>query len=230
MKKVTFENLSKKEMKKLIDMSATENISKLKPKKVLFEVKEEEEEEQTINLRSNESKHETNPFIEDTSGMTLDIKTRKKKTIVMGNEDVVYVESGEVKNSGGHFLYRTQEVDEEKFAKVYIGGMAQLYGLTKSGIKAFHYIISELKPNNDKVYIYLPDLLKFSQWTSNKQGYQALKELVKAGIIALSTRPGYWFINPAIVFNGDRLLFVQEYKKKKNDNQLILPFNEEVEK
>jgi len=77
------------------------------------------------------------------------------------------------------------------------------------------------------VYIFLPELLDFSQWTSNKQGYTALKELVKAGIIALSTRPGYWFINPAIVFNGDRLLFVQEFKKKKNINQLSLFNNEE---
>ena len=48
--------------------------------------------------------------------------------------------------------------------------------------------------------------------------------LVKAGIIARSEMPNMYFINPLIVFNGNRITFAKTYikKQKANPNQVSL--------
>ena len=41
--------------------------------------------------------------------------------------------------------------------------------------------------------------------------YRAIDELISKGIIARSTLPHMFWINPAIFWNGDRLRFITEY-------------------
>ncbi|EEV5748147.1 hypothetical protein EYI06_26330, partial [Escherichia coli] len=45
--------------------------------------------------------------------------------------------------------------------------------------------------------------------------YRGLKELIEKRIIAKTNEKNWYFINPAIVFNGDRARFVSEIIKKK---------------
>jgi hypothetical protein len=47
----------------------------------------------------------------------------------------------------------------------------------------------------------------------------ALAELVEKGFVAPSTNPNLFFINPAIFFNGDRIRFVTEIRRKKVSSQ-----------
>ena len=52
--------------------------------------------------------------------------------------------------------------------------------------------------------------------------------LVEQGIIARSTNPYKYYLNPLVVFNGDRITFADSYIKKKkkipdtNKNQLSI--------
>jgi len=61
----------------------------------------------------------------------------------------------------------------------------------------------------------------------------SLAELVGAGLIARSTDPLIYFLNPLIVFNGSRVTFAKSYVRKqiagKNPSQLALPFNPSLE-
>lgn len=56
--------------------------------------------------------------------------------------------------------------------------------------------------------------------------YKGLAELITAEIIARGPNEYVWFINPMIVFNGDRVTFAKTYVKKKtktiDDRQLSL--------
>ncbi|UNE80230.1 hypothetical protein IMY97_22775 [Pectobacterium versatile] len=45
--------------------------------------------------------------------------------------------------------------------------------------------------------------------------YRGVKELIEKRIIAKTNEKNWYFINPAIVFNGDRARFVSEIIKKK---------------
>ncbi|KAA3824478.1 hypothetical protein F3F35_31800 [Bacteroides ovatus] len=67
--------------------------------------------------------------------------------------------------------------------------------------------------------------------------YRGLAELVKAEIIARGINENLWFINPLIVFNGDRVSFTKTYVRKKSlstkkkaeedERQLSLGFSSE---
>jgi hypothetical protein len=43
---------------------------------------------------------------------------------------------------------------------------------------------------------------------------RALKELLEKGFIAESTRPSMFWFNPNLFFNGDRMTFIHEYRRK----------------
>lgn len=172
-------------------------------------------------LRRNEIKFERNPFIfEDTDKavLKLEIPTKTKKKIV-GNTDIVPtdVHTGDV--VGGNFLWVNKTVDEEQFAKIYIKEISNLFNLTKTGLRALSFVLSKLEPNKDLVYIYYPDMQKYCSWTVRKTCNTGLKELLTAKIIAPSLHPGFWFINPNVVFNGNRLTLVTNYTKKGTNEQ-----------
>jgi hypothetical protein len=50
---------------------------------------------------------------------------------------------------------------------------------------------------------------------SSASYYRALEELITKGFVAPSTNPPLFFINPAIFFNGDRVRFVTEIRRKR---------------
>jgi hypothetical protein len=43
-----------------------------------------------------------------------------------------------------------------------------------------------------------------------------LAELIGNEIIAMSDKPNIWYINPSVIFNGDRIAFIKEYNLKKD--------------
>lgn len=172
-------------------------------------------------LRRNDIKYQNNPFIfEDTNKavLKLEIPTKTKKKIIGSSElGVVNVHTGEVE--GGNFLWKNVVVDEEKFSKIYLTEISALYNLSKTGFRALSYILSKLEVNKDLVYVYYPEMQNYCNWKIRKTCNQGLKELVSSKIIAPSLQPGFWFINPHIVFNGNRLTLISNYIKKGTDEQ-----------
>jgi len=169
-------------------------------------------------------KHKKNPFLFDEDDkLLIDVPVRVKKQFYVSKEydDKTFYQTGEINHEeGGHYIYSKREVDPTEFIKVYTAGISAMYNLTKSGLKAFHYCTTRLIPDSDKIYIYIPDMAEFCGWKSKKQAYVGLKELIRAGIIAPSFHPGIWFINPQVIFNGNRLVLVRELRKKE-----VLPVN-----
>jgi len=163
-------------------------------------------------------KHEKNPFVfDDDDKLIIDLPTRIKKQyyVSMEYDDKTFYQTGELTNEeGGHYIYSKKEIEPEKFVKVYTAGISAMYDLTKSGIKAFHYCTTILVPDSDVIYIYIPHMIEFCGWKSKKQAYVGLKELIRAEIIAPSFYPGKWFINPRVMFNGNRLMLIQDIRKK----------------
>jgi hypothetical protein len=160
----------------------------------------------------------TNPFMKDEDGSPLTIKSVMKNKVVGKNKGHIITDTalGEVK--GGQIVYNVHKVDNEQFVKIFTKSVSHLFDLTRTGNKAFGYIASVLPPNTDRVFISFKEMKEFCEWGTIQNCYKGMRELYIAKIIAPTTTYGFWFINPNVLFNGNRLLIVDEYQKWDNIN------------
>jgi hypothetical protein len=186
--------------------------------------------EKEITLHKNISsypKFEENPFITGAIEKVRENTVTKKQFIKgdKGVENLIVNQDGEI--TGMSAFMRIVEVDEDKFAKLYLSQLAVLWDLPNSAIKVFSYILNGLKPNNDSIYFKLQKCMEYTGYKSHPSVHQGLSALIDVGIIARSEDENWYFINPLIVFNGNRVSFVKTYVKKKkgeglNPNQISL--------
>lgn len=184
---------------------------------------------QKIERLSDLPKYLENPFI-DKAVSVIESNRGQKKQFMSGNRGVqqivANVDTGEI--VGQSVFAKVVEVDEDKFAKLYLSELALLWDLTKPALRVFTYILSILRPNDDRVFIDIEEALKHTNYASKESLFLGLRELVKAGIIARSERFYMYFVNPMFVFNGNRITFARTYVKKsksktiENPNQLNL--------
>src|ERR1700693_4030267 len=61
--------------------------------------------------------------------------------------------SGEILGHGGAMVYEWEEVDKERFVKLYLAGLKQAAGLTKPGLVRFElvYNLLQAKPGQDTI-------------------------------------------------------------------------------
>jgi hypothetical protein len=58
--------------------------------------------------------------------------------------------SGEILGHGGAIAYEWEEVDKERFVKLYLAGLKQAAGLTKAGLGVFELVYNRLRENPGK--------------------------------------------------------------------------------
>lgn len=169
------------------------------------------------NKITNHEGFEENPFIEKA---IEDIEIVKKTQIIRAKErsEVKLIVDEKSGNVEGHTAFmRFIEVDEEKFAKLYLSQLSVFWDLPKPAIKVFSYIMTILIPKKDEFYFFMEDCLKYTNYSSERSVFEGLSSLIDAGIIARSSNNVKYFINPLVVFNGSRVTFARTYIKKKND-------------
>lgn len=162
---------------------------------------------------------EENPFVEKA---IQDIKIIKRQQVIRAkNKDEIQMivnTDGEVE--GYSAFMRLVEVDEEKFAKVYLSQFVAFWELSKPAIRVFGYILSVLKPKQDNFYFIMEDCLKYTGYSHRNHVLTGLANLMECSIIARSSNSVRYFINPLVVFNGDRVTFAKTYIKKKKDKEI----------
>ncbi|EFB2109669.1 hypothetical protein FIL73_24680, partial [Escherichia coli] len=131
----------------------------------------------------------------------------------------------EKKNTGKSYfanIVHTQEVDKEEFIKLYTSQIKAYFDLTKTAYKVFFIFLRIYQDAIGKDHFYLSCKKAMSLAEkidhfvlSESIFYRGIKELIEKRIIAKTNEKNWYFINPAIVFNGDRARFVSEIIKKK---------------
>lgn len=147
---------------------------------------------------------------------TADFITKRKK-IRYGNERKGFIvdnSSGEILNVGGAGFYEFEEVDKTRFVKLFLAGVKQASGLSKSGLTLFEVVYRELQkhPGEDKVmlsYFATSDQIENLTERSYQRG---LRELLNKEFLYRSPSDGVFFVNIRFMFNGDRLAFVKGYR------------------
>lgn len=163
-------------------------------------------------------KNKENPFLkqalEEINGSTV----KKYKTASRTGEKAILKAFDE--NSGeilGHTQFVRQiEVDDKQFAKLYLSNFSSFFDLKPSAIRVFGYVLAQLTPNKDYFHIYIDEAMEFSGYKNKKSIYDGLASLVKNGVIARGKSDTHYFINPMVVFNGNRITFAKTYVKKRN--------------
>lgn len=177
-------------------------------------------------------KFESNPFMEKA---IKEISTVKKTQVMRtGNKNEIQMivnNDGDVEGYSAFMRYI--EVDEEKFAKVYLAQFEHFWELSKPAIRVFGYIINSLKPNQDSFIFRMDKALSYTKYTHSNSIISGISDLIDKGLIARSNYEFEFFINPLIVFNGSRVTFAKTYVKKSKEKipdktQLDL-FNESEE-
>ena len=148
---------------------------------------------------------------------------KKMKRVKLGDERrglVVDNGTGEILGHGGALVYEWEEVDKERFVKLYLAGLRQAAGLSKAGLSVFEIVYNELrnKPGDDTVL-----LSQKSSGMERRSYHRGLRELLEKEFLFRSPFPGMFFVNIRFMFNGDRLAFVNGYRLKGAEGQGELP-------
>ena len=158
-----------------------------------------------------------NPFCFETE---IKIETRKRNlTVSRGTE---LIERKDTSKTYFANIVHTQEVDKEEFIKLYTSQIKAYFDLTKTAYKVFFIFLRIYQDAIGKDHFYLSCKKAMSLAEkidhfilSESIFYRGIKELIEKRIIAKTNEKNWYFINPAIVFNGDRARFVSEIIKKK---------------
>ena len=118
-------------------------------------------------------------------------------------------------------VYEWEEVDQERFVKLFLAGVKQVAELKKPGLAIFELVYKALRdhPGEDTVR------LAFSETEMKRSTfYNGLRELLEKGVLYRSPWDGVFFVNIRYMFNGDRLAFVKAFHLKGgNGKQRKLP-------
>jgi len=167
--------------------------------------------------------YHTNPSVPDPD------EIKKSKMARVGNDQkgfIVNNGSGEILGSGVAVVYEWEEVDKERFVKLYLAGLKQAAGLSKSGLLVFEMVYKQVQENPEKDTVLLSaDQSNLAQATY----FRGLRELLDKEFLFRSPYDGTFFVNIRFMFNGDRLAFIKGYRLKGSNQQQELPLLEAIE-
>lgn len=176
--------------------------------------------------------YETNPSI--TNDMPTRIRTGKMSRV--GDAYMVAPGTGQVVANGAFGFVEEKEIDTEEFVKIYLAGIRQYGELTKAGALLFEYVYHEMSgveaKDKDTVAINAYYIKKWKPDITVRTYNRGLHELLAKEFLFRSPTTDVFFVNVRFMFNGDRLVLVQSYRRKAKKTaprqlQNELPLDEE---
>ena len=167
-------------------------------------------------IKKGKERFEKNPFL---SGAEVATKTRRV-TNKRGDMMLVNSNTGEIQTQIAGF-WEAEEVDSTKFVKLFIRGVKALKELTGAGTKVFEVLYINVQENigKDRVLMSFAEVDQALTPMSESTFMRGMRELVEKKFIAATPTLGVYWLNPDFVWNGDRLAFVKEYRKKQLEPQ-----------
>jgi hypothetical protein len=106
--------------------------------------------------------YRTNPSVPQ----AFNLPTRTKRINVPGGKGSVIVDNttGELKGIGGLGFWFEEEVDTTRFVKLFLDGIKQAAGLSKTGIQVFELVYNEMRANPGR------DEIKLNQYVAKDHG------------------------------------------------------------
>lgn len=176
--------------------------------------------EKTISLRNLEYSPDQNPL---STPADVPIKRKRVRSGLSGKALADPV-TGEI--IAASVVHQIEDKDDDEFVKVFAAGIAAAYELSRTGQRVFQAVLQEYERTPmsggfaDAVYLaWFGDGLSGREIGLSEKTFQrGLKELLAMGFLAPKT-PNLFWVNPALFFKGDRVMFVKEYRRRARDKQ-----------
>jgi hypothetical protein len=180
--------------------------------------------------------HKENPFLVSIMDEGFSVSVRNTQQL---KDEVAYnYKTGEV--GGALTIGVTQMVDREQFVKLFSADITTMLGLSPTAARIFFVLINEVQKvkDSDKVYLSLDIVNDLIEQTAVKMKnspikvkpvgktafYKAMAELLQHDILAPCKigRDAYW-VNPARLFNGSRIVLGKQYIIEQNEQEGLNP-------
>lgn len=158
-----------------------------------------------------------NPFVFDVQTKTKRVSNRR------GDMMLVSGETGEIKSQIAGF-WESEEVDSTKFIKLFVQGVQALKELTAAGTKVFEvlYLRVQASIGKDQIQMAFAAIDQTLTPMSEATYSRGMREILEKGFLAATPVQGTFWLNPAYIWNGDRLAFVKEYRKEGSKKQIAI--------
>lgn len=176
---------------------------------------------QPVKTRFGKEAYRDNPFLE-----AFCLEVRKKSLTVAAGLSIKDKDDNDV-SAGAVAMY--QVVDRESFLKIYVKNMKAIFELSKTAQRVLYPLMLAIqKQSKDIAHVYfsIQDAndccAELQEPPLSQPTYsRGLAELIKRQFIAANSRGQGWFwINPNVLFNGDRIRFVKEYRVRREQERL----------
>lgn len=167
--------------------------------------------------------YKSNPFIAASKGFCL--KVRKNMTLVAKGLEIKDQYGDEV-NAG--VIGKIEEIDTEEFVKLYTKNVGLFFDLTSRAQKALVAVFCAVQKAKDQAHIFLPynvaieyyEKLNITKIPGRSTFSAGITDLINMNFLAAHYHgEGWYWFNPNLIFNGDRIRFVTEYRiKVKEEN------------
>ena len=171
-----------------------------------------------INLRKLNFSPKVNPLI------TVDDIALRDGLVRTGiYSDLVNQETGGVDHTS--VIHKKMELDDEHFVKMYAAGLSASFELSKTSQKVLSLVLTAYQRSpmsggfSDWVELFWADLVEETAahiGISEKTFQRGLKDLIARRFLA-PRKPGTYWTNPHLFFKGNRVLFVNEFRRKSKD-------------
>jgi hypothetical protein len=161
----------------------------------------------------------SNPLLEGNS-----IRTRNRAVVQTQYDggSLLDPETGELRAMSR--IHRIVERDDAEFVKVFAEGVRAAFDLSRTGYRVFGAVLSIYQATSMKGgYAEAVELFWFGDGLcGNDVGMgsqtfnKGLRELIEKNFLALRNGNTYW-VNPALFFKGNRVAFINEYRRKASD-------------
>lgn len=161
-----------------------------------------------------------NPFIEGISNQ----RTKKTEVLYTGDKAVVNMRTGEVDDEEQIAVARIRYVDQSQFVKLYVDYIHVFFDLGQPAQKVARFVLDQVGRRAIGKGEVLLSFNEYAEFYEGQTGVsrptfmRGMQELAAKNLIAKSPNNAIWWINPAMIFNGDRARFVTEIRKKKKEN------------
>lgn len=104
-----------------------------------------------------------------------------------------------------------QKVEHETFVKVFKSSLKEIAKLSKTAQAILWYIMDYLP--QDKCYVIIDNttVMDYCGFKTRKSVRDGVVELLEKNFLTRTTVPKKFWVNPLIVFNGNRITYANEY-------------------
>jgi hypothetical protein len=156
-----------------------------------------------------------NPLVE-----RQEIQTKRRLVRSGRSEQLVNTATGEI--VGVAAIHQIEERDDAEFVKIFAAGVAASYELTKTAQRVFQVVLDQYQRTPmSGGYADAVNLFWFGVGIEGRDVgmredtfKKGLRELLDKRFLCPKDPVSFW-VNPAMFFKGDRVIFIREYRRKR---------------